>query len=294
MKLNFFAQIYGDIGYAIHARNFAIGMEEVGIEVTVIPSERYQGRPMDKRIEEMMKRQPNIKNPSIRLSYGNDFASFSGTPRIGYTYFETDKLFDDWVNQMSQVDMLFASSNWHKQIMKKHGLKNIEVVPLGVDTTIFNPYNLPFKELQNDTFKILTVGKWEVRKGFDLLLKAVSDEFTKKENVEVLMMTHNPFIPNYNPALAVLGLGLEKYPKMQFLNQMNIDMLSRLYCSVDCFCLPTRGEGWGLPIIESMASGCPTIATYNTSMKDYMKKEYNWLVGTDGLEEVKNTFFPFP
>ncbi|KAG2443608.1 hypothetical protein HXX76_001959 [Chlamydomonas incerta] len=35
----------------------------------------------------------------------------------------------------------------------------------------------------------------------------------------------------------------------------------RLLAAADAFVLPTRGEGWGLPIIEAMALGLPVIAT---------------------------------
>jgi glycosyltransferase involved in cell wall biosynthesis len=34
-----------------------------------------------------------------------------------------------------------------------------------------------------------------------------------------------------------------------------------LYGGADAFVLPTRGEGWGLPILEAMAAGVPAIAT---------------------------------
>ena len=37
--------------------------------------------------------------------------------------------------------------------------------------------------------------------------------------------------------------------------------LRDLYAQADAFVLPTRGEGWGLPIAEAMAMGLPSIAT---------------------------------
>ena len=46
--------------------------------------------------------------------------------------------------------------------------------------------------------------------------------------------------------------------------------LGVLYRSSDCFVLPTRGEGWGLPIIEAMACGVPVIATSWSAQCDFM------------------------
>ena len=37
--------------------------------------------------------------------------------------------------------------------------------------------------------------------------------------------------------------------------------LPRLYKAVDAFVLPSRGEGWGRPHVEAMATGLPIVAT---------------------------------
>ena len=37
--------------------------------------------------------------------------------------------------------------------------------------------------------------------------------------------------------------------------------LPSLYAAADAFVLPSRGEGWGRPVMEAMAMGLPTIAT---------------------------------
>jgi glycosyltransferase involved in cell wall biosynthesis len=39
------------------------------------------------------------------------------------------------------------------------------------------------------------------------------------------------------------------------------EALNKVYNSMDLFTLPTGGEGWGLPILEAMAAGTPTLVT---------------------------------
>ena len=49
--------------------------------------------------------------------------------------------------------------------------------------------------------------------------------------------------------------------------------MGSLYRSADCFVLPTRGEGWGLPILEAMACGLPVIATDWSAHTDFMNQQ---------------------
>lgn len=49
----------------------------------------------------------------------------------------------------------------------------------------------------------------------------------------------------------------------------NDAVLSRVYNGLDVFVLPTGGEGWGLPILEAMACGIPTLVTNYSGHLDF-------------------------
>src|SRR5207247_1086784 len=50
--------------------------------------------------------------------------------------------------------------------------------------------------------------------------------------------------------------------------------LAALYRSADCFVLPSRGEGWGMPLLEAMACGLPVIATDWSGPRDFLKEDW--------------------
>ena len=51
-----------------------------------------------------------------------------------------------------------------------------------------------------------------------------------------------------------------------------------VYNAMDVFCLPSRGEGFGIPIIEAQAAGTPVIVTDYTSMPELVTPGAGWTV----------------
>ena len=71
--------------------------------------------------------------------------------------------------------------------------------------------------------------------------------------------------PSFDAAALAWELGFDVSAAMGQViiweTQLTQTQLAALYCSVDAFVLATHGEGWGLPLLEAMASGLPTLAT---------------------------------
>ena len=65
---------------------------------------------------------------------------------------------------------------------------------------------------------------------------------------------------------AVSRLGLDG--RVEFLGHVEKPELAALYRGAECFVLPSRYEGFGLPVLEAMASGTPVVTTTAGSLPE--------------------------
>ena len=169
--------------------------------------------------------------------------------------------------------------------MSKHGRKQLWDIgllpyyaPHGVDKDVFYPDAKGRKELRDargwteDDFIVGSVGMNYVddRKGYIPLIRAFK-EF-EKEAPEAKLYLHTHMKGEYKGTLDYLKIakkeGLLIYlpdQGMRDLGRIDENWLKDIYNSMDLFCLPTRGEGFGIPIIEAMACGVPVLTTDTTS-----------------------------
>ena len=60
--------------------------------------------------------------------------------------------------------------------------------------------------------------------------------------------------------------------------------LNMLYNSFDVFTLPTGGEGFGLPLLEAMSAGCPSLAPNYSGHVDFMREGGGELIEVSEME----------
>lgn len=289
MKLNVFANVFGNLGYNVHARGFIEGVQANDIDVKTIPYDVARA-PMetDRMLVESIVRKPFYDAPSVCISYGNDMMKFYGKRRIGYTVWETTRIPDDWISSLNSLDDVWTVSKFCKKAFEDSGVdKDVKIVHEGVDTSVFNKYVDKFKRRPEDEnkFIFLSVFKWEKRKSPDILIEAFAEEFEKENDVILLLQCYNPFIENLNPFEEIMHMGVKVGKKLQVIPPLpKRTDLAKLYRTTDCFVLPTKGESWGLPMIESLACGTPVITTNWGGALEYMKSDYGWLVDVERME----------
>lgn len=102
---------------------------------------------------------------------------------------------------------------------------------------------------------VLVVGTLEPRKGHDLLLEAVAAAST-----DVAIVFAGP--PNgRDEELRALADRLGLASRLTILGRVSDGVLAGLYRDAALLCMPSLGEGFGLPILEAMAAGAPVLAS---------------------------------
>ena len=250
-------------GYGSSAEQMALALDALGIDL------RHRATPWpqlahirDARLRELAARPLDDDLPQISYEPVDLFDTTHSGYRIGYTMLEVDGLPADWVAICNTLDEIWTPSAWGAQVFADAGIRRpIHVLPLGYNPQRFHTTLPPAGRSPRYTF--LSVFEWGERKAPELLLRAYHAAFTRADDVLLIVRTNNSDGDvDVARQIAELGLG-DNGPLVAMLynQQLAPDQLGQLYASADCFVLPTRGEGFGLPILEAMACGLPVIAT---------------------------------
>jgi glycosyltransferase involved in cell wall biosynthesis len=157
------------------------------------------------------------------------------------------------------ADLIFCISAATKgDLVEVYGQPNapIVVTPLGVDArfspSAVKPARLPAKY-------ILFVGKRGGYKDFAVLVQAFAD-CNFSADVKLVAVGGGPFGHDEVKALEALGLA-----ERVCTTGLSDNELAGAYAHALCFVFPSRHEGFGLPTLEAMASGCPTLLASSSS-----------------------------
>lgn len=132
----------------------------------------------------------------------------------------------------------------------------VHVAHLAVDHDKFYQDRLTADHELDDT--VLFVGQRGGHKRFDIAVRAVQEW----ENLRLSIIG-----PQLNDA-ELESLNSLLQDRWIFLGPVSGSRLREIYSSVYCCIYPSDYEGFGLPILEAMACGCPVVAANNSSLPE--------------------------
>ena len=215
-------------------------------------------------------------------------------PSFAFPFFEINKFDQRRINHLKSVDGIIVASKWAKEIIKEHvdvPPALVSVIPLGVDSTIFQkgPHQI------TDKCVFFNCGKWEKRKGHDILLEMFKQAFPNEKDVELWMMCSNPFL-SPQTGFAKVAHEWERYyrsdPRVKLIDRVPThaevaDIMSQTNCGV----FPSRAEGWNLELLEMMSMGKDVITTNYSAHTEFCTPENAHLMEIENLEKAEDGLF---
>jgi glycosyltransferase involved in cell wall biosynthesis len=134
----------------------------------------------------------------------------------------------------------------------------IAVVPYGVASRFRDAVHDPRGNY------VLAVGTWEPRKGLELLCEMLDRlNATRIDPVRLVLAGR-------------VGWGVERelitlraHPLVEMRSDIDDDRLVGLYAGARALVYPSQEEGFGLPVVEAMAVGCPVVASDLPAIREF-------------------------
>jgi len=289
MQLNLISPI-NNLGYGYTGLHVCEELIKLGHEVALFPIGNPECHPRHTdNIRQALANADQFSTdaPCVRLWHQHDMSMFVGYGmHIGFPIFELDTFTAKEQHHLQSCNELFVCSNWAKGIVEQHYItscNNTNVVPLGVDSEIFYP---AMSKRKPTIF--LNVGKWEKRKGHDILIEAFQSAFINNENVELWMMCDNPF-PQAQDFVKECVNTYKQDSRVRLIPRVESDeQVADVMRQADCGVFPSRAEGWNLEALEMLSCGKQVIATDYSAHTEFLTEENSWLVSINDVEPAKD------
>lgn len=229
----------------------------------------------------------NPLDTCLRIWHQHDMAQFAGRGQhIGFPIFELDEFNEIEKHQLGTLENIFVCSQWAKDVILNNisiSESNVHVIPLGVDRDIFR---YEPSENENETTVFFTCGKWEIRKGHDVLVEIFNEAFSANDNVELWMLCNNPFLsPQEEDLWHKLYLNSKLGSKIKLVSRLDTqEQVYNIMKDTDCGLFFSRAEGWNLELLEMMSCGKSVIATNCTAHTEFCNQDNSYLINISEYE----------
>lgn len=195
------------------------------------------------------------------------FEPVPGRRNIWMTMWECERIDAADIAATRRAHLLLVPCDANRTWLRWSGVRcPIRVVPLGLD-----PAHLTAAATSPPArpMRALWCGAPSLRKGWDVLARAFGLAFPdagRGQDVELVVKSTTTGAPFRweQPGVRII---VEDY---------SVEALADLYRSAHIFAFPTRGEGFGLTVLEAMAAGCLVLAPAIAGLAEFFDGRVGW------------------
>jgi glycosyltransferase involved in cell wall biosynthesis/Flp pilus assembly protein TadD/2-polyprenyl-3-methyl-5-hydroxy-6-metoxy-1,4-benzoquinol methylase len=270
-------------------RQICSGLIAGGHEVSVIPTEKDTfAPPVRSPLRNVLDRM-NKDLASVDIHVRHHWPPNLDPPERGRWVviqpWEFGSLPKKWVEVFSrQVDEMWVYSTYVRDVYVGSGVPadRVAIIPCGIDPAVYHRGVKKYRLQTKKRFRFLFVGGTIFRKGIDILLGAYARTFTAADDVCLVIkdMGGDSFYrgQTFREEIEAV-IAKPDAPAIEYIDRMlDEHELAGLYTACDVLVHPYRGEGFGLPILESMACGTPAIVTDGGAARDFCNSGNSLLV----------------
>ncbi len=179
------------------------------------------------------------------------------------------------------ADKIISISEDSKSVLvEKYAIPSdkITVIPCGINKEEF----FPIKDIEKIPNSILYIGRIDTRKGVMFLIKSLKLATKKNPHIKLFLGGKGKDLSKLKQYVS--DNNLDK--NIEFIGFVPDEKLNEWYNKVQCVVVPSIFEGFGITVIEAMATGTPVIGTNVDGIKNIIQDQYNGFLVPYGNEQA--------
>jgi glycosyltransferase involved in cell wall biosynthesis len=210
---------------------------------------------------------------------------------LAYYPVDAGPLKPEWIKILNSFDAQVCYSHFAERVVtdsnKGKRPDNLYQIYHGVNTETYYPINQQKARavlgIPNDVFIVGMVARNQPRKRFDILMKAFVDFAKDKDDARLYLHTAmHDFGFDMPDLIRQFDIGDKLILTEGLTPARGVDeeRLNLIYNTFDVNALISLGDGFGLPVAESMATGCPQLVSGHSCLQELVEGHGGLTVNT--------------
>ncbi len=177
---------------------------------------------------------------------------------------------DNWLcDYLGKVHHIVVPSESMRRLLEsEYGFsRQVTTIPTGIDFSLFDRSKrdaLREKFGWGTDIVLISVGRLEIEKNWDILIKAAAQVILKHSDVRLVILGEGSEHEDMIKLTKKLGIA----DKVEFTGKIEMEVVPNYLVAADVFCFASVTETQGLATIEAMAAGLPVAAVDASGTSD--------------------------